>query len=64
MQLESRDEVVLHPGEFYVVPRSVRHNPVATEEIEIVLIKTVTTAHTGDDVVERTVPIDRQLPTV
>lgn len=61
IQLEGRDEVVLDPGEFFVVPRGVRHNPIADEEVEIVLIETVTTAHTGDVVVERTVPIERQL---
>lgn len=63
IQLENRDEVVLEPGEFFVVPRGVRHNPIADEEVEIVLIETVTTAHTGDVVVERTVPIERQLST-
>lgn len=63
IQLENRDEVVLEPGEFFVVPRGVRHNPIADEEVEIVLIETVTTAHTGDVVVDRTVPIERQLPT-
>ena len=60
IQLEGGDEVVLDPGEFFVVPRGVRHNPIADEEVEIVLIETVTTAHTGDVVVERTVPIERQ----
>ena len=62
IQLEDRDEVVLSPGEFYVVPRGVRHNPIADDEVELVLIETVTTTHTGDVVVERTVPIERQLP--
>jgi mannose-6-phosphate isomerase-like protein (cupin superfamily) len=61
IQLEGHDEVVLEPGQFFVVPRGVRHNPIADEEVEIVLIETVTTAHTGDVVVERTVPIERQL---
>lgn len=61
IQFRDRDEVVLTPGQFTVVPRGVQHNPVAEEEVEIVLIETVTTAHTGDVVVERTVPIERQL---
>lgn len=60
IQLEGDEEVHIGPGEFFVVPRGVRHNPVADEEVEIVLIETVTTAHTGDVVVERTVPLDRQ----
>jgi mannose-6-phosphate isomerase-like protein (cupin superfamily) len=61
IQLEGDREVVLGPGDFYVVPRGVRHNPIAEEEVGIVLIETVTTAHTGDVVTERTVPLDWQL---
>ena len=61
IQLEGDEEVVLDPGQFYVVPRGVRHNPVAENEVQIVLIETVTTAHTGDVVSERSVPIDQQL---
>ena len=61
IQLPGDEEVVLTPGQFYVVPRGVQHNPVADEEVEIVLIETVTTAHTGDVVVEGTVPLERQL---
>ena len=61
IQLEGDREVHLGPGEFYVVPRGVQHNPVAEEEVEIVLIETVTTAHTGNIVVEGTVPIEQQL---
>lgn len=61
IQVEGDREVVLDPGQFYVVPKGVRHNPVADEEVQIVLIETVTTAHTGDVTVEGTVPIDRQV---
>ena len=61
IQLEGDREVALSPGDFYVVPKGVRHNPVAAEEVGIVLIETVTTTHTGDVVVEGTVPIERQL---
>ena len=60
IQLEGRDDVVLGPGEAFVVPRGVQHNPVAAEEVGIVLIETVTTKHTGDVVSERTVSLDRQ----
>ena len=61
IQLPDDQEVVLTPGQFYVVPRGVLHNPVADEEVHIVLIETVTTAHTGDVIVEGTVPLERQL---
>jgi mannose-6-phosphate isomerase-like protein (cupin superfamily) len=61
IQLEGDREVNLGPGDFYVVPRGVQHNPVAEEEVEIVLIETVTTAHTGDVVTDRTVPLSDQM---
>ena len=61
IQIEARDEVVLGPGEFFTVPKGIRHNPVADDEVGIVLIETRTTLHTGDVVSERSVPIDRQL---
>jgi len=60
IQLEDRD-ITLQPGEFFVIPKGVRHNPVASEECGIVLIETVTTRHTGEEVSARTVPIERQL---
>ncbi|ELX09065.1 hypothetical protein Jab_2c11250 [Janthinobacterium sp. HH01] len=60
IQLEDR-EVVLGPGSFYTVPKNVRHNPVAEEECGIVLIETVTTLHTGDELVAGTVAIEKQL---
>ena len=41
-------EVTLSPGQFVVMPRGVRHKPIADEECWIVLIETVTTKHTGD----------------
>lgn len=61
IQLEGGDEVTIGPGQFHVVPKGVRHNPIAEEEVSVVLIETVTTAHTGDVVTERTVPIERQV---
>lgn len=48
-------EVVLNPGEFYVVPKGVRHKPVAEEEVHIVLIEPASTVNTGDVGGERTV---------
>ena len=47
IQLEDGD-VRLGPGQFVVVPRGVRHRPVAEEECWLVLIETVTTKHTGE----------------
>jgi len=61
LELEGDRAVELNPGDFYVVPKGVRHNPVADEETLVLLIETVTTAHTGDVVMEKTRSIDEQL---
>lgn len=61
IQLPDDREVVLGPGQLYVVPRGVQHNPIADEEVHIVLVETVTTAHTGSVVVEGTVPVEQQV---
>jgi mannose-6-phosphate isomerase-like protein (cupin superfamily) len=61
IQLEGRDEVVLNQGEFLTVPKGVRHNPVADEEVGVVLIETKSTLHTGDVVTDRSVAVEDQL---
>ncbi len=53
--------VTLGPGECCVVPRGVRHNPVADEECWVVLFEPAATRHTGDVVSERTRSVDEQL---
>ena len=60
IQLED-GEVAVGPGEFVVVPRGVRHNPVADEECWVMLVETVSTQHTGEVVTERTRSIAEQL---
>jgi mannose-6-phosphate isomerase-like protein (cupin superfamily) len=60
IQLEGR-EVVLNPGDFYVIPKDTLHNPVAEEECGLVLIETVSTKHTGDVVDPRTKTVEEQL---
>lgn len=54
-------EVTLGPGDVYVVPAGVRHNPVADEECRLALMEPVQTKHTGDVVTDRTRSIDEQL---
>ena len=54
-------EVTLGEGECYVVPRGVRHNPVADEECWVVLVEPVTTRHTGDVTTPLTRSIEEQL---
>jgi quercetin dioxygenase-like cupin family protein len=53
--------VSLHPGEFFVVPRGVRHNTSAEEETWVALIETVTTLHTGSEQTPLTRSIAEQL---
>ena len=60
IQLED-GEVVLGPGQSVVVPRGVRHNPIAAEECWVVLVEPVATKHTGDVVTDRTRSIEEQL---
>jgi mannose-6-phosphate isomerase-like protein (cupin superfamily) len=47
IQLRDRD-VVLGPGDLYVVPRGVEHCPRSDEGAEILLIEPVGTVNTGD----------------
>ncbi len=54
-------DVVVRPGEFFVMPRGVRHNTSAEEETWIVLIETVTTLHTGEEQTALTRSIEEQL---
>ena len=53
--------VELGEGELYVVPKGVRHNPVAANECHVMLIERKTTLHTGDMVNEKTRSIAEQL---
>ena len=41
-------DVVLGPGELYVVPKGVEHCPVAEEETHLLLIEPAGTPNTGD----------------
>lgn len=61
IQYEGGKEVVLPAGSIHVVPRGVRHNPVADQECWIVLMEPVTTLHTGDVQTARTRSLDQQL---
>lgn len=53
--------VELSEGEMYVVPKGVRHNPVAERECHVMLIERKTTLHTGDVVTEKTRSLAEQL---
>ncbi|HEX3967789.1 MAG TPA: cupin domain-containing protein [Edaphobacter sp.] len=53
--------VLVHSGEFFVVPRGVSHNTSAEEETWVALIETVTTLHTGSEQTPLTRSIEEQL---
>jgi mannose-6-phosphate isomerase-like protein (cupin superfamily) len=53
--------VDLREGEMFVVPKGVRHNPVAEQECHVVLIEPKSTLHTGDLVTDKTRSISEQL---
>ncbi len=49
LTIQLRDgDVVLNPGELYVVPKGVEHCPMASEEAHLLLIEPVGTPNTGD----------------
>ena len=60
IEMESGN-VELAEGDAFVVPKGVRHNPVADEECLVMLIERKTTLHTGKEVTSRTRSIDEQL---
>jgi mannose-6-phosphate isomerase-like protein (cupin superfamily) len=53
--------VELAEGEMFVVPKGVRHNPVAEQECLLMLIERKTTQHTGDVVTGKTRSLADQL---
>jgi mannose-6-phosphate isomerase-like protein (cupin superfamily) len=62
LRIEMEDNVVeLNEGEMFVVPKGVRHNPVAEQECHIMLIERKSTLHTGNIVTEKTRSLEEQL---
>ena len=53
--------VELGEGDMYVVPKGVRHNPVADEECLIMLIERKSTLHTGEVTTSKTRSLEEQL---
>jgi len=48
IELEDRDHVRLGEGEFFIVPRGVKHRPVAHDEAHILLFEPATVRNTGN----------------
>jgi mannose-6-phosphate isomerase-like protein (cupin superfamily) len=62
LRIEMENQTVeLSEGDVYVVPKGVRHNPVAEEECHVMLIERKTTQHTGTEVTEKTRSLEEQL---
>ncbi len=62
LRIEMEDGAVeLSEGELFVVPKGVRHNPVAEEECQILLLEKKSTQHTGDTVTDKTRSLEEQL---
>jgi mannose-6-phosphate isomerase-like protein (cupin superfamily) len=53
--------VELGEGELYVVPKGVRHNPVAEQECHVMLIERKSTLHSGDTVTDKSRSLAEQL---
>ena len=53
--------VEIGEGEFYVVPKGVRHNPVAAEEVHVMLFERKSTLHSGNEKTDKTRSIEDQL---
>ena len=53
--------VELGEGDMYVVPKGVRHNPVADEECLIMLVERKSTLHTGEVTTSKTRSLEEQL---
>jgi len=60
IEMEDRT-VVLEQGDTFVVPKGVRHNPIAEHECHIMLIERKSTLHTGSEVTEKTRSVADQL---
>ena len=62
LRIELEDGAVeLGKGELFVVPKGVRHNPVAEEECLLLLVERKSTQHTGDTVTGKTRSLAEQL---
>jgi mannose-6-phosphate isomerase-like protein (cupin superfamily) len=61
IEMETGDRIELDEGQMFVVPKGVRHNPVAEEECHVMLIERKSTLHTGDVVTDKTRTLAEQL---
>ncbi len=61
LRIEMEDGAVeLGEGDVFVVPRGVRHNPVAERTCLVMLVERSSTLHTGDVITDKTRSIEEQ----
>ncbi len=53
IKLRDRD-VILNPGEFFIIPRGVEHIPITEDEVQVMLFEPKSVINTGDVQDERT----------
>jgi quercetin dioxygenase-like cupin family protein len=61
LEIEGDEPVELEEGELFVMPKGVRHLPIAEEECHLLLIERKSTLHTGGEASEHTRSIEKQL---
>lgn len=62
LKIEMEEQTVdLAPGELFIVPKGVMHNPVAEEACSLLVIEKKSTSHTGDLKLEKTRSLEDQL---
>lgn len=60
IEMEAGD-VELDEGDMFVVPKGVRHNPIAAQECLLMLVERKGTHHTGDVVTKKTLSFAEQV---
>ncbi len=62
LRIEMEDRTVeLHEGDAFVVPKGIRHNPIADQECHVMLIERKSTLHTGREITDKTRDLADQL---
>jgi mannose-6-phosphate isomerase-like protein (cupin superfamily) len=62
LRIEMENETIeLREGEMYIIPKGVRHNPVAEQECHLLLVERKSTLHTGGVVTGKTRSVEEQL---
>ncbi len=62
LRIEMETQTVeLNEGEMFIVPKGVRHNPIAEEECHLILIERKSTLHTGKTITAQTRDVSEQL---